>query len=56
MVLLAFSAFSASSTTPPNAQVEQKYLANIYVDDLPIYGPVGINDPDMGFSIFVNHK
>lgn len=40
----------------PHPQVEQKYLANIYVDDLPIYGPVGSNDPDSGLSVFVNHK
>lgn len=30
---------------PPNTkrwqQVEQNYLANLYVDDLPVYGPVG---------------
>lgn len=37
-------------------QVEQKYLANIYVDDLPIYGPVGDKNKENGFVIFVNHK
>eukprot|EP00903_Cladosiphon_okamuranus_P013038 g12165.t1 len=36
--------------------VEQKYLANIYVDDLPIYGAVGAIDEHTGFNIFVNQK
>lgn len=34
-------------------QVEQKYLANIYIDDLPIYGPVGI---ERELGIYVNQR
>ncbi len=37
-------------------QVDQNYLATIYVDDLPIYGRIGANVKDQGPSIFVNHK
>lgn len=47
--------FTRTHGAHAHPQVEQKYLANIYVDDLPVYGPVG-NLVEKELCIYVNQK